>query len=106
MFENFYDAFHYLRKHEMFQGNFESCLDIEVVKVNPLTKSIDDDNSLNTEVNVWLECGKYSQYVNWHDIELDCGGQTFEEAIVELANLVKKNYGDNYEWFDEKPEWY
>ena len=30
-----------------------------------------------------------------HDIDLDCGGDTFEEAIIELAKLVKKYYGDN-----------
>lgn len=106
MFTDFYEAFHYLRKHEMFQGRLEECLDIEVVKVNPLNKIIEDDTSLNTETNVWLECGKYSAYMRWHDIELDCGGQIFEEAIIELANLVKKNYGDDYVWVeDEKPDW-
>ena len=106
MFTDFYDAFHYLRKHEMFQGRLEECLDIEVVKVNPLNKTIEDDRSLNTETNVWLECGKYSEYMRWHDIELDCGGQTFEEAVIKLANLVKENYGDDYVWIeDEKPEW-
>ena len=87
----------------MFQGRFEECLDIDVVKVNPLNKTIEDDKSLNTETNVWLECGQYSKYTRWHDMELDCGGVTFEEAIIELANLVQKNYGDNYEWTDEKP---
>lgn len=27
-----------------------------------------------------------------HDIELDCGGDTFEEAIIKLANLVRERY--------------
>ena len=80
MFNNFFDAFHYLKSHEMFQGMFESCLDIEVVKVNPLTKCIEDDENLNTEVNVWLECGKYSKNIRWHDINLDCGADTFEKV--------------------------
>ena len=31
MFTDFYEAYHYLREHNMFQGNFQSCLDIEVV---------------------------------------------------------------------------
>ena len=107
MFTDFYEAYHYLREHNMFQGNFQSCLDIEVVKVNPLSKSIDDDDTLNTETNVWLECGKYSKYIPYHDFELDCGGVTFEEAIIKLANLVKKYYGDDYVWVeDEKPEWF
>ena len=31
-----------------------------------------------------------------HDIELDCGGDTFEEAIIKLANNMKnsKHYRD------------
>ena len=101
MFNNFFDAFHYLKSHEMFQGMFESCLDIEVVKVNPLTKCIEDDENLNTEVNVWLECGKYSKNIRWHDINLDCGTDTFENAIIELAKLVKEYYGDEYIWNDD-----
>jgi len=52
---------------------------------------------------IWLECGRKGPkifddpsipegyYPNYHDIELDCGGATFEEAIVNLANLVEKN---------------
>lgn len=98
MFTDFYEAYHYLREHSMFQGNFERCLDIEVVKVNPTTKEIDDNFELNTETNVWLECGQYSKFINIHDLDLDCGGKTFEEAICTLANLVQKNYGDNYKW--------
>ena len=101
MFTDFFEAFHYLKNHTMFQGRFESCLDIEVVKVNPITKAIDDNKDLNTETNVWLECGKYIKYIPWHDMDLDCGGRTFEEAIIELANLVQEHYGDNYIWIED-----
>ena len=79
-------------------GFFEECLDIYVTKVNPKTKRIDDNEKLNTKVEVWLECGKYlfdehrKEYLPCHDIDLDCGGDTFEEAIIKLANLVKKYY--------------
>lgn len=101
MFKDFYESFHYLQEHPMFQGCFESCLYIAVVKLNPLTKRIDDNPDLNTEVNVWLECGEYSSHINCHDFDLDCGGKTFEEAICELAELVKSKYGDDYIWKDK-----
>lgn len=103
MFNDFYKAFNYLHKHPLFQERFHECLDIEVVKVNPKTKSIDDDSSKNTETAVWLECGQYSKYSAYHDINLDCGGRTFEEAIIKLANLVQKHYGDNYQWVEAGP---
>ena len=50
----FYDAYHFLATHRVFDGHFSECLDIEVVKVNPLTSRIEDDSSLNTKTKVWL----------------------------------------------------
>ena len=32
-----------------------------------------------------------------HDINLDCGADTYEEAIIKLANLVDLYYDDNGE---------
>jgi hypothetical protein len=79
-------------------------LDIHVVRVNPKTKKIEDNDELNTETNVWLEFGRFTNYTaefpdlpeKWermHDPNLDTGGKTFEEAIINLARLVKKHYG-------------
>lgn len=81
---------------EVEMGSFQQALYIMVVKVNPKTNSIDDDNSKNTKTQVWLESGSYIYDENvggWiasHDIDLDTGGNTFEEAITNLANLVSK----------------
>lgn len=97
------DAWEYLCEHRIFQKTYEGysfsvfktkCLDIAYVRVNPWTNAIDDDNSLNTKMQVWLECGEYIQEENngMHDIDLDCGGDTFEEAIVILANKVSAKY--------------
>ena len=98
---NFYDSYMYLFHHDMFKdkreyGHFESCVDIYVAKVNPLTneKEFGDCAYLNTKVEIWLETGEYSEKGMNHDIDLDCGGDTYEEAIIELARLVKENYGD------------
>ena len=93
---NFYDAWNYLCQHPMFQNNFNQCLDIEVVKINPKTKEIDLNNKeLNTQVEIWLETGPYIKDGLSHDIDLDCGGSTFEEAILNLAKLVKEIYTDD-----------
>ena len=53
-----------------------------------------DNEDLNTKTEVWLECGKYDKNTCCHDIELDCEGDTYEDAIIELANLVFKEYGE------------
>ena len=99
---DFYDAYHFLRKHPMFHGRFWEALDIDVVKVNPDTNAIDDDKSKNTKTDVWIETGAYVADQDslptgfspfYHDLYLDCGGATFEDAIIRLAELVLKYYG-------------
>ena len=109
--EEFYKAWRFLKNHPMFSPSrwderFLENLYPIVVKVNPETDSVDDDEEKNTKVQIWLEAGpvyinktikgcsaKYStQHV--HDLDLDCGADTYEEAIIELARLVKERYGD------------
>lgn len=97
--KDFYKAWDYLNEHVIFKdedgfNRFQECIDIEVVKVNPETKAIDDDKIKNTQTRVWLECGPYKKKSKTHDIELDCGAKTFEKAIIKLAKLVKKEYGN------------
>lgn len=60
-----------------------------------------DVHEEDTENNiVFLEFGSYPDfdeygiYDRMHDPRLDCGGKTFEEAIINLAALVKEHYGD------------
>jgi hypothetical protein len=98
----FYDAYYFLKNHPLFEGRFWEALDIYVEKVNPDTNSIDDDDNKNTKTAVWLETGGQVPEEEripigcspfYHDINLDCGGDTFEEAIIKLANLVLKYYG-------------
>lgn len=69
-------------------------LDIEIVKVNPETGIIDDDECKNTKVEYWLETGQFdeTEQAYTHDIRLDCGADSFEEALCELLVLVKKYY--------------
>ena len=89
----------------LFSNKFNCCLDIDVVKVNPDNDTIEDEEALNTKTQIWLECGTPYTYrdlddhgfyednldvvrYNSHDIDYDCGADTFEEAIIILANLV------------------
>ena len=101
-FSDFYDSYQFIMNHPICKiGHInyaERCLDIDVVKVNPEKDEVDDDMTLNTKVQIWLEFGKIIEdehfgIMSTHDIDLDCGGDTFEEAIVNLANLVYEKYG-------------
>lgn len=93
---DFYTAWKFLNEHKMFNEQFTEGLWIEVVKVNPDTNEIDDDSSKNVKTRVWLEHGNYDE--EWgaitHDPRLDCGGDTFEKAIIKLAKLVQKYYAE------------
>jgi len=123
-FTDFYEAYHFLDNHYIFMGKegyrdicnddykdfsietkiffatsmcakYSLCHCVEVQKVNPETNYIDDNEDLNTKTEVWLECGPYDDRYAVHDIDLDCGGDTYEEATIKLANLVYEKYGDN-----------
>ena len=98
---NFYESWHYLENHSIYKDHFLECLYIEVVKVNPKTKRIEENEELNTSIEIWLESGPYLEDCSTHDIDLDCGGNTFEESICELAKLVKDKYTDDKNISDE-----
>lgn len=103
--EEFYEAWNYLNNHRIFQvpfgdnvsiSHFQKALDIDVVKVNPLNMTKEDDETLNTKVEIWLEAGpafvEDGKILYQHDIDLDVGGDTFEVAIINLAKEVAKKY--------------
>lgn len=134
----FYDAFWWLQNHPAFaekgrmtkklsqeayghpykESGFDQALHINVVKVDPTTLRIEDDETRNTQVRIWIEVTVYldpdvkdgpygyngEQWENdiWmehsgipsHDYELDVGGATFEEAIIKLAAKVAEQYGE------------
>lgn len=94
-------------------GDFQGSLLICVAKVNPRNSRIDEIDKLNTKVEVWLECGPWqnmkkilprSEFTKLtadkklggaftNDTRLACGGETYENAIIKLARLVKVYYG-------------
>ncbi len=124
--DSFHDSWHYLNDHPMFWkftehrnsdkpknhvsmlerdcGFGSNSIDVMVVLVDG-TGTINEDDSLNTQTEVWLETGKWnlfaddhehsSVHCHWHDIELDCGGPTYEAAVITLARLVWEKYGND-----------
>lgn len=93
---DFYTAFNFLLNHPIYNNRFVQELDVDVVKVNPETNEVDDLPWKNTKTQVWLESGEYLEEEGMccHNYDLDCGGDTYEEAIIELAKLVKMNFTD------------
>lgn len=116
-FLDFYDAWQFLKNHPMFrykgESMFHRCLTVDVVKLNPRTERVEytkrgeEDHRRNTETCVWLECGAYMRPEEFteeerksrphgdpsYDSGLNCGGATFEEAILALSDLVLDQYG-------------
>jgi hypothetical protein len=78
---------------------------MSVAKVHPKTKRHTDDPALNTRTEVWLETGEWSWVVDesrhiglhthYHNYKLDCGGATYEEAVVKMARNVHRVYGND-----------
>lgn len=76
-------------------------LDIFYAKVDA-KRRVNDDPKKNRFVECWLEFGPMRCALshgevtiqNSHDINLDCGAPTFDEALIKLARKVRRHYGD------------
>lgn len=129
--DDFYNAYRFLNNHPAFwkfyghpeaphadrfhekmlisDRGVEHRIEVWVAKVNPDTGRTEDDPGLNTKTEVWLETGKirwpekhFRGYdIPFHDHELDCGGDTYEQAIVNMARLVHDKYGNDRQVCDE-----
>mgnify|MGYP007069473310 CR=1 FL=1 len=115
MYKDFYEAFWYINsliffgtplEIKEFKDNLELVSPdwmrdsvVHVVKVNPLTSSIDDDDQKNTKVRFWLEVGHRISFERfqkqgsslWHDFMWDSEGDSFEEAVINLANIIEES---------------
>jgi hypothetical protein len=108
--QEFFDAWGYIENHPISVDKhgtsyINQILVVDVVKVDPDTERIADIRSKNTKVRIWLEYGPllrpgepyFPEGQKWpiptHDVDLDCGGNTFEEAVIKLAGLIKDAYG-------------
>lgn len=113
-----FEAWEWLRLHPIFntlegESYFKQALDIDMCKIDT-NGTVNADKSVNVNTTVRLECGpidlksdapegyleerrlpvdELGVFCGTHDYRLDCGGDSFEAAIVRLARLVKTNYG-------------
>lgn len=80
------------------------------------TNKIEDDESLNDTMQYWVEVivpqkidWKNDESAKWaypegqefcdaHDIDLDCGGFSYEEVIINAHALMTKKYGITNQW--------
>lgn len=75
----------------------QGSIELTPQKVNPENSTIEENEELNTKYEWWVEFSKLdkiSDGIETHYWELDCGGDTAEEAINNLYNLVKDKYGE------------
>lgn len=99
---------------EFDDGSLYECAEFEYVYVNPEREYREDDDTLNTAFRIWIEAGpwhdqatdgntpepeggwnQYNRWINSHDIRLDCGAATMEDALLELAALVECFYNED-----------
>lgn len=68
-------------------------------RVNPDDRRVSEDKALNTRLEWWAESGEWGwsdDPVNrYHNYKLDCGGATYEEAVIAMARKVWKHYGND-----------
>lgn len=94
-----FEYLEFARRHAL-----ETNLVIQYAKVDA-TRTVNGIKSKNTNIECWLEFGplEYLYTADWdeetrllqcHDIDLDCGASTFDEALVILAQNVLDKYGD------------
>jgi hypothetical protein len=104
-------------ENELLGGGFHECTEFDFVYVDPTKERIVGDcyrdDPRNTDFRVWVEAGgwydrsldsndwepeggwnSYNKWGRMHDIDLDCGGKTMEEALLNLATLVRFYYGE------------
>lgn len=80
-------------------------------KVCPETNRVEDDDDRNTRLQWWWEFGPWSLFpdehgahVPTHDYELDYGADTYELALIGLAKVIHREYGNDRRVVDSE-EW-
>ena len=97
---HFVDKYYWIIDHPLNRVSdicfFQNEIDIQPQLVNPMTNEIDMDDSRNTKVEFWVEFSYFDVEcgANAHDMEFDCGRDSYEEAVEALFQLVYNNFGD------------
>lgn len=98
---NIADKYYWIMNHPKYVPfGQEAVIEITPHMVCPETNRIENLALLNTKLRFWVELmtpyedeeNNYQGYS--HHWELDCGGDTWEEAVESLYLLVQEKYGD------------
>ncbi|MBP3885485.1 MAG: hypothetical protein J6D54_11215, partial [Olsenella sp.] len=94
----FAEAWGYLARHPAFVGHFPECFSFAPTAVCPETLCVEDDAALNTRTRVRVRGGAWAEFAGAivDDISLVTSGWTFEEAVCNLAEAVRRTYGDDF----------
>jgi len=112
---DFWVAWHWLNEHPIFyrcyrefhekylvneRGILDGCVEVIPAKVNPETGSISEDPTKNTKLEFWVEVFPRSlkpenDGSSLHDYVCDTGGDTYELAIVKVAEEIYKRHGND-----------
>ena len=97
----------------IYQGTLQECATFDFVYVDPITETIEDDESRNTAFRVWVEAGPWydrassgepepsegwrhwNRWGSSHDTRLDCGASTMDDVLLELASRVEMFYNED-----------
>ena len=104
--------------YEFMDGSIQECASFIYTYVDPTEErcqgpSIPEGDDRDTDFRVWVETGgwydqsldsnvpapdggwtQWNKWIGCHDIDLDCGGSTMEECLINLAMKVRWFYGD------------
>jgi hypothetical protein len=102
---NHVDKYYWVIDHpKLTIGGGQAMIELTPHMVNPDNETIElvlNKQSLNTSSRWWVEvtveseneCGSQG-WEFYHDWDLDCGGNSAEEAITNLYQLVLNKYGE------------
>lgn len=96
------DKYWWILEHPAFlnKDQVSPSIEVEPHNVCPSTNRIEDYKPLNTKVRYWVEFiipwydEEKKEWSTAHDWRRDTGGDTYEEAIDNLYQLVFEKYGD------------
>jgi hypothetical protein len=111
--DNFWYAWWWLQKHPVFwyfgpkrqhestlcwERGVDEGLEFRPTLVDPDTRKVSKKRSRNTHMEVWVEVFMTSfrgdsRDIRLHDTECDTGGDTYEQAIVNVAREIYNKHG-------------
>ncbi|AUR93510.1 hypothetical protein NVP1187O_197 [Vibrio phage 1.187.O._10N.286.49.F1] len=96
---NHVDKYYWIIDHpKLTKGRGQAEIELTPHMVNPENEIIEGDITLNTAFRWWVEVTQTvlyeGEYIKAHDWDLDCGGETAEDAVETLYGTVLQKYGD------------